>query len=172
LRKQFAAAPVRCGTTDTEKPMKSLIAFLLVMVAPVFAASTMPTLSVKTLDGGSFELAAHKGKWVIVNYWATWCSPCLKELPDISAFVAAHKGKVAAIGLDYEDAEPADIEKFLKSHPLSYPVAIVDVDNPPAAFGAPTGLPNTFVIAPDGRLAKTFLGPLQAKDLIDATGIR
>lgn len=151
--------------------MKMLFALLMMACLPVFAAAPKPTLNVKTLDGGTFDLAAHKGKWVIVNFWATWCSPCLKELPDISAFVAAHKDKVAAIGLDYEDAEPADIEKFLKTHPLSYPVAIVDIDNPPKDFGAPKGLPNTFVIAPDGQLAKTFLGPLQAKDLADATGL-
>lgn len=152
--------------------MKALFVLLLLVAAPAFAAASNPQLSVKTIDGSTFDLAAHKGKWVIVNYWATWCSPCLKELPDISAFVAAHKDKVAAIGLDYEDAEPADIEKFLKTHPLSYPVSIVDIDNPPKDFGAPKGLPNTFVIAPDGHLAKTFLGPLQAKDLAEATGLR
>ena len=152
--------------------MKYLFALLLAASIPAFAAASKPALSVKTLDGGNFDLAQHAGKWVIVNFWATWCSPCLKELPDISAFVAAHKDKVAAIGMDFEDADKADIEKFLKTHPLSYPVAIVDVDNPPKDFGAPKGLPNTFVIAPDGHLAKTFLGPLQAKDLSDVTGIR
>lgn len=136
------------------------------------AAAPKPSLSVKTLDGGTFDLASQHGKWVIVNFWATWCSPCLKELPDISAFVAAHKDKVAAIGMDFEDADKADIEKFLASHPLSFPVSMVDVDNPPKDFGAPKGLPNTYLIAPDGHLAKTFLGPIQTKDLQDATGIR
>lgn len=155
--------------------MRYLIALLLcaAVVQPTSAATVAkPSLDVKTLDGGRFVLAQHTGKWVIVNYWATWCSPCLKELPDISAFVAAHKDKVAAIGLDYEDAEPAEIEKFLDTHPLSYPVSIVDIDNPPQDFGEPKGLPNTFVIAPDGHVAKTFIGPLQAKDLSDVTGLR
>ncbi|MHB8680379.1 MAG: TlpA family protein disulfide reductase [Rudaea sp.] len=151
--------------------MKYVFVLLLVAASPAFAAARNPELSVKTLDGTLFDLTAHRGKWVIVNFWATWCSPCLKELPDISAFVAAHKDKVAAIGLDFEDTDKADIEKFLKSHPLSYPVSIVDIDNPPRDFGAPRGLPNTFVIAPDGHLAKTFLGPLQKKDLADVTGI-
>jgi thiol-disulfide isomerase/thioredoxin len=155
--------------------MRYLFGLLLLVAAthaPFAAAAAKPSLRVKTLDGGIFDLAQQSGKWVIVNYWATWCSPCLKELPDISAFVAAHKGKVAAIGMDFEDTAPADIEKFLKQHPLSYPVSIVDVDNPPKDFGTPKGLPNTFVIAPDGDLAKTFIGPLQAKDLSDVTGLR
>ena len=152
--------------------MKYLFVLLLIAGIPALAAAPKPALNVKTLDGGTFDLASQRGKWVIVNFWATWCSPCLKELPDISAYVAAHKGKVAAIGMDFEDADKADIEKFLKSHPLSYPVSMVDVDDPPRDFGAPKGLPNTYVIAPDGRLAKTFLGPIQAKDLQDVTGIR
>ena len=147
-------------------------AVLLALAAGVSSAATAtkPTLVVTTLDGASFDLSKQSGKWVIVNFWATWCSPCLKELPDISAFVAAHKDKVAAIGLDFEDTDKADVEKFLKAHPLSYPVAQVDVDNPPKDFDTPKGLPNTYVIAPDGHVAKAFLGPVTAKDLGDAIG--
>jgi thiol-disulfide isomerase/thioredoxin len=171
-RKLFAAAAVRCASPNAENPMKYLLVLLLAAGLPAMAAAPKPALSVKTLDGGRFDLAQQSGKWVIVNFWATWCSPCLKELPDISAFVAAHRDKVAAIGMDFEDADKADIEKFLKAHPLSYPVSMVDVDDPPKDFGAPKGLPNTYVIAPDGHLAKTFLGPIQTRDLQDITGLR
>jgi thiol-disulfide isomerase/thioredoxin len=148
--------------------MKRCICFLFLTLlagAASAATATKPALVVATLDGGKFDLAKQSGKWVIVNFWATWCSPCLKELPDISAFVAAHKGKVAAIGLDYEDTDKADVEKFLKAHPLSYPVAQVDINDPPKDFDTPKGLPNTYVIAPDGHVAKTFLGPITTKDL-------
>jgi thiol-disulfide isomerase/thioredoxin len=140
---------------------------LLALVAGTATAATAakPTLVVTTLDGGSFDLSKQSGKWVIVNYWATWCSPCLKELPDISAYVTAHKDTVAAIGLDFEDSDKADVEKFLKTHPLSYPVAQVDVDNPPKDFDTPKGLPNTYIIAPDGHVAKAFTGPITAKNL-------
>src|SRR5215475_4114591 len=121
--------------------MKYLIGSLLLAGAALAGAATAakPVLSVKTIDGGTFDLSKQSGKWVIVNFWATWCSPCLKELPDISAFVATHKDKVAAIGLDFEDAEKDEIEKFLQKHPLSYPVAQVDIDNPPKDFEAPKG---------------------------------
>jgi len=152
--------------------MRRLIGLLLLinMSSGFAATAAKPMLSVKTLDGGTFDLSTQSGKWVIVNFWATWCSPCLKELPDISAFVAAHKDKVSAIGLDFEDAEKDEIEQFLKKHPLSYPVAQVDIDHPPKDFDAPKGLPNTYVIAPDGHVAKAFLGPITTKDLESATG--
>lgn len=148
--------------------MKVLFTIFLAMVSVAFAhaaTATRPSLVVKTLDGKGFDLSKQGGKWVVVNFWATWCSPCLKELPDISAFVAARKDKVAAIGLDFEDADKADIEKFLSKHPLSYPVAQVDPDNPPKDFDTPKGLPNTYVIAPDGHVAHAFLGPVTSKDL-------
>jgi len=151
--------------------MKHLIGLLLLAGTSSGYAATAakPALNLKTLDGGTFDISAQNGKWIIVNFWATWCSPCLKELPDISAFVAAHKDKVTAIGLDFEDAEKDEIEQFLKKHPLSYPVAQVDIDHPPQDFDAPKGLPNTYVIAPDGHVAKAFLGPITTKDLESAT---
>lgn len=138
---------------------------LLAVALGAQATAKNPKLVVKTLDGANFDLASQRGKWVIINYWATWCTPCLKELPDISAYVTAHKDKVAAIGLAFEDSDKADIEKFLKTHPLSYPVAQIDVIEPPKDFDTPKGLPNTYVIAPDGSVAKAFLGPIAAKDL-------
>lgn len=123
-----------------------------------------PTLNVTTLDGKNFDLAAERGKWVIVNFWATWCSPCIKEMPDISAFVAGHKD-VAAIGLAYEDTDKAEVEAFAKAHPVAYPLAQVDVYKPPEDFDTPRGLPKTYLIAPDGSVAKQFTGPITATDL-------
>ena len=124
-----------------------------------------PTLTIKTLDGGTFDLAKQRGKWVVVNFWATWCSPCIKEMPDISAFVAAHKDKVAAIGVAYEDTERSEVLDFVKAHPVSYPLAQADMDHTPDDFDTPRGLPTTYLIAPDGSVAKKFTGPITGDDL-------
>lgn len=140
----------------------------LAVVAPAFAATAAkPVLKVTTLDGKPFDLAAQHGKWVVVNYWATWCVPCIKEMPDISAFVKSRKD-VTAIGLAFEDTDAKDIKAFLAKHPVSYDIAQIDVTAPPKDFDSPKGLPTTYLIAPDGHVQKQFVGPVTVEKLSDA----
>ncbi|EIL98427.1 TlpA family protein disulfide reductase [Rhodanobacter denitrificans] len=143
----------------------AVLAAALAFATPAQAAMpAQPTLHVATLDGKTFDLAAQRGKWVIVNYWATWCVPCIKEMPDISRFVTAHNN-VTAIGLAYEDSEPAEIKAFLAKHPVAYPIAQVSLDQPPKDFDEPRGLPTTYLIDPDGKVAKHIVGPVTEASL-------
>jgi thiol-disulfide isomerase/thioredoxin len=128
---------------------------------------TRPTLVVDTLDHGRFDLADKRGSWVVVNFWATWCKPCLKEIPDFSAFDAARED-VQVIGLAYEEIEPAAMREFLAKHPAGYPIALLDVYSPPADFETPRGLPMTYLIAPNGQVEKKFLGPVTSQELAAA----
>lgn len=132
--------------------------------APAPTRPDTPSLKVQTLDGMAYDLSAHRGKWVVVNFWATWCSPCLKEMPELSALDAMRE-HVEVIGLAYEEIEPADLRAFLQEHPVVYPIAIVDVYDPPADFATPRGLPMTYLIGPDGKVAKQFLGPVTAAEV-------
>lgn len=150
-------APVEPGAPVTPEPAVSKPA----------AIGEVVTLAVDTLDGKRFDLAAQRGQWVVVNYWATWCGPCLEEMPELSALDAMRE-HIQVVGLTYEDIQADELRAFLDKHPVVYPIAIIDPAAPPAAFEAPRGLPMTHLIAPDGTLAKSFVGPVTAKSIEDA----
>ena len=152
----------------------SRISFAIPFAALMLLAATLhaeapkkPALQVTTLDGKAFDLAAERGKWVVVNFWATWCSPCIKEMPDISRF-AAGRDDVRAIGIAIGGEDIGDVREFLAKHPVAYPIASVPLESPPKDFGAPKGLPTTFLIAPDGSVAKKFTGPVTTGELEQA----
>lgn len=148
--------------------LRTLAIAALALATPAMAApAAAPQLKVTTLDGKPFDLAAQHGKWVIVNYWATWCVPCIKEMPDISAFVKSRKD-VVAIGLAFEDTDAKEIKAFVDKHPVVYPIAQVDVTAPPKDFDSPKGLPTTYLIAPDGHVAQRFVGPVTGEKLSEA----
>jgi thiol-disulfide isomerase/thioredoxin len=117
-----------------------------------------PRLQLALVDGTPYDLAKHRGRWVVVNFWATWCGPCLEEMPQLSTLAA--RGDVDVIGLAYEDIDAKAMQDFLATHKPAYPIAILDTMNPPQDFETPRGLPMTVIVAPDGALAKTLLGPI------------
>lgn len=119
------------------------------------------------LHGEQIALSDYLGQWVVVNYWATWCAPCRKEIPDLSAMHDA-RDDVTVLGLAFEDTELSVFEEFLQDYAASYPIAIADVYDPPAALGAPRALPTTFIVDPQGELAKTIIGPVTREQLEQA----
>lgn len=109
------------------------------------------------------QIEQHKGL-AVVDFWATWCAPCRKEMPELSALDAMNE-HIEVLGLAYEDIDAAALRGFLAEHPVVYPVAIVDTFAPLPGFETPRGLPMSYLIAPDGRIAKQVLGPVTAHEI-------
>lgn len=135
-------------------------------VQATYETETPVDFTLQQLGGGEVALGDYLGQWVVVNYWATWCSPCVKEMPELSEL---HEGRedLVVLGLAFEDIEDADILAFLEKSPVSYPILKVDVYDPPAPFHAPRVLPTTIILDPEGRAVKSFLGPV-TRDSIES----
>lgn len=118
------------------------------------------------LGGDDISISDFRGEWVVVNYWATWCAPCRKEIPELS-LLHEERQDVTVLGLAFEELEDADFFEFLEDFDVSYPILKVDVFEPPEPFGAPKVLPTTVILDPQGKAVKAFLGPV-TRDAIEA----
>ena len=118
------------------------------------------------LGGDDVSLSDYRGEWVVVNYWATWCAPCRKEIPELSLLHDEREG-LTVLGLAYEELEDEDFLEFLEEFNVTYPILKVDVYEPPEPFGAPKVLPTTIILDPAGRAVKAFLGPV-TREAIEA----
>lgn len=132
-----------------------------------FADRPAPGFTLTTFDGQPLSLAAYRGKTVVLNFWASWCPPCREEAPVLRQFAARHAGgDEVLLGIDVWDTE-ADARAFLAEFGLSYPNAL-DVDGRVAIEYGVAGVPETYVIGPDGRLLGKYTGPVKSVEHLEA----
>lgn len=115
--------------------------------------------TLKDMNGADVRLADFKGKPLIVNFWATWCAPCIIEQPELTALAAEYKDRgLAIVGISYND-EAKDIQKYAKEFKVPYPLLVgLDREDVFNAFGLTDGLPTTLFIRPDGTIAARLQG--------------
>ncbi len=123
-----------------------------------------PDFSFTMADGSTTRLSDLRGKKVVLNFWATWCTPCREEMPDLQAASAANPDDLVIIGVN-KGEDPTLIPGFIQEIPVSFPL-VADVDGDIAlAYGVVSGIPQTFFINSDGTLAKRYVSILTAEAL-------
>jgi cytochrome c biogenesis protein CcmG, thiol:disulfide interchange protein DsbE len=160
---------------------RSLIAFLSVLAvlgllafgliskgsSGVELGSPVPTGELPDLEGGgSGSVADYRGRWVLVNFWASWCGPCRQESPALQRFQRGHGGPgFTVLGIDTRDLS-GDGARFVREFGLTYP-QLRDGDGDAAHDYGTTGVPESFLVDPAGKLRLARRGPVTEQYLSD-----
>lgn len=138
------------------------VLFLLIMLVlgtvTTAQAANAGNFVLKDMSGNTHQLSGYKGKWVLVNYWATWCPPCLEEVPDLVNLYDSRKDKdlmVIGVVFDYKDVK--EVSQYVDDMLMSYPVVLGN-DSVTAQIGSAEVLPTTFIYNPQGKLVKIKRG--------------
>ena len=137
--------------------------FLVVTLCLAALAPAVESFTLTDTDGRSHSLAAYRGKWLIVNFWATWCSPCLEEIPDLVAIKESRKDiEVIGIAMEFQDAQ--QVVQFADGMFVNYPIVLGDrvISR---SIGQVDGLPTTFIYDPQGKLAERHVGKITRKQI-------
>jgi thiol-disulfide isomerase/thioredoxin len=147
------------------KALLAAVGFRRAVLAIALAASAAHAFDLTDTEGRHHRLADYRGKWVVVNFWATWCTPCIKEIPEIAEFQKANapeRAVVIGIALDVEDE--AKTRQFAKKIGHAYPLVLED-DDTEKQFGKVKALPTTVIFDPAGKRAWDRTGPVTRKSL-------
>ncbi len=138
-------------------------ALLAVALLGVSAAVGAAGFSFQDTVGRKHSLEGYKGKWVLVNFWATWCPPCLEEIPDLIDLHDRHKDRdlvVLGVALDYRNQQ--QVKDFADQMFISYPVILGSYDSA-AQVGKVNGLPTTYLFNPQGKMVAYNVGAITRK---------
>jgi thiol-disulfide isomerase/thioredoxin len=135
-----------------------LSALLLLLTLPLLAqAVDMPLTAV---NGGKINLDRYQGKWLVVNYWATWCPPCIVEMPELQSFHDENVDNNAmVVGINAENISRQRLTTFLDDYFITYPNFVAGPTQQ-SELGLIPGLPTTFLVTPEGKVVARQVGPV------------
>ena len=135
--------------------------------AKIAVGDPVPDRELPLLGGaGSGSIADYRGRWTLVNLWASWCDPCREEAPELERFWRHYRERgVTVLGIDVQD-NSGDALAFVREFELTYPQLRSVGDERSAAFGS-TGVPENFLVDPRGRLAVIWRGPVDERFLAE-----
>lgn len=119
---------------------------------------TVMAWSLQDSTGKTLSQDSYSGQWVLVNFWATWCNDCMKEIPELVRVEHDKAKAVAIIGVAVQYRDPQKVLNFARKKGMDYPIVLGNEDTA-AEFGGIRGLPESFLYAPGGKLVRHFHGP-------------
>lgn len=150
------AAPSQNGSDASEE---SLAPGVIAVGAPA------PDFTADLLDGTSFQLSEQEDKAVLINFWATWCGPCVGELPAFTRLIETYGDKIALLAVNCGENEKT-VTDFLERNGYTFPVAL-DLEGEISSLYPSDGIPYTLIIAPDGTISSIQLGASGADEMFD-----
>jgi cytochrome c biogenesis protein CcmG/thiol:disulfide interchange protein DsbE len=127
------------------------------------AAEAAPALPSQVLSGRGVTIASLRGGPAVVNFWASWCTPCRQEAPQLERFVRTSGRRASVVGVDWND-NAKSARAFVEENRLTYPVLRDASGEVGSSYGL-SGLPTTFILDPSGQIAATLRGPQTAAGL-------
>jgi thiol-disulfide isomerase/thioredoxin len=146
------------------RKLRLSVCLLLLSLAGGVAASAVD-FELPDLKGRTHKLSDYRGKWVVVNYWATWCPPCLEEIPELEIFHSNHKDKDAVVlGVNMEDIGEQVLSQFIADQYISYPI-LRTMPARSSELGRIGGMPTSYLVNPAGEVVARQVGSVSAADL-------
>lgn len=147
--------------------MNGLFFITLLSLSALPLTASAAELVLPDLHGKVHKLSDYRGKWVLVNYWATWCPPCREELPELEVFHHNHKDLDALVlGVNMEKIDADRLREFIDEQFLSYPILLGE-NRAEALIGRVPGLPTSFLVSPKGEVVARRVGPIEASEIED-----
>ncbi|PCJ46701.1 MAG: hypothetical protein COA74_13205 [Gammaproteobacteria bacterium] len=119
------------------------------------------------VDGREGRLKDYNDKWLLINYWAEWCKPCIEEVPELNHFYQQYSDEYAILAVSFDSVESIVLMKQVEKYNMLYPL-VASIPKPNLGIGMPTALPANYLRSPEGKIFGPLLGPQTLESLLAA----